>query len=301
MEQEFLDGLSGSVILLTPVRGPGGKAEDYRIDAASPEALDIAGRTGKELVGLRVLEAYPTVLGTELWDGYRSALETGTIWTGAPFEYEEIVAGIPRLSRFQVRAAPWGGRLVVSWERLDPWEREQRRNTLMQRLGNLGWADWDLATDTIIWSEQVYAIFGRDPGEGPMALEELPRHVPPEDLPALGANVRRLLGDGLPSTTPSASSHRLVRATYESSRRPSVTPRATRSRSTASSRTSPPPSTSNTNSSSGSSPQRPTAASSTPNATSRPACGTLCCPCRSSHCAWPASKSTSPTSPPTKA
>lgn len=124
MAQEFLEALSGSVTVLTPVRGRGGKVEDYRIDAASPDAVDIAGRTGKELVGLRVLEAYPTVLGTELWDGYRSALETGTVWTGAPFEYEEAVAGIPHLSRFQVRAVPSGGRLVVTWERLGPGERE---------------------------------------------------------------------------------------------------------------------------------------------------------------------------------
>ncbi|MGZ9928780.1 SpoIIE family protein phosphatase [Streptomyces sp. NC-S4] len=198
MAQEFLDALSGSVTLLTPVRGRGGNVEDYRIDAASPEAVDIAGRTGRELVGLRVLEAYPTVLGTELWDGYRSALETGTVWTGAPFEYEEIVAGIPRLSRFQLRAAPSGGRLVVSWVRLDAGEREQHRNRVMQRLGNLGWADWDLVTDTITWSEQVYTIFGRNPAEGPMTLEELPRHVPADDLPALGANVQRLLGEGRP-------------------------------------------------------------------------------------------------------
>lgn len=149
MAQEFLEALSGSVTVLTPVRGRGGKVEDYRIDAASPDAVDIAGRTGKELVGLRVLEAYPTVLGTELWDGYRSALETGTVWTGAPFEYEEAVAGIPHLSRFQVRAVPSGGRLVVTWERLGPGEREQRRDRIVQRLANLGWADWDLATNTI--------------------------------------------------------------------------------------------------------------------------------------------------------
>ncbi|MER7538386.1 SpoIIE family protein phosphatase [Streptomyces sp. NPDC097704] len=196
--QGFPDGPAGSVTVLTPVRGRGGEVEDYRIDAASPEAVDVAGRTGEELVGLRVLEAYPRVLGTELWDGCRSALETGTVWTGAPFEYEEIVAGTPRLSRFRARAVPSGGRLVVSWERLDPGEREQHRLTVMQRLGSLGWADWDLVTDTITWSEQVYTIFGRDPGEGPMTLEELPRHVPPEDLPALGASVQRLLGDGRP-------------------------------------------------------------------------------------------------------
>ena len=38
-----------------------------------------------------------------------------------------------------------------------------------QRLGDMGWAEWNLRTGESIWSDQVYAIFGRDPGEGPIA------------------------------------------------------------------------------------------------------------------------------------
>ncbi|MER6443880.1 SpoIIE family protein phosphatase [Streptomyces venezuelae] len=197
-QQEFLDGLAGSVIVLSPIRGPGGAVEDYVIDAASPGAVDVAGRTGKELVGMRVLQAYPTVAGTALWAGYQQALETGTVWVGKPFEYEEIAVGIPHHSRFQVQAAPWRGGLVVSWEQLDAGEREQHRLAVTERLGNLGWADWDLVTNTITWSEQVYAIFGRDVRDGPISLEELPRHVVGEDLPALGGTVQRLLGEGRP-------------------------------------------------------------------------------------------------------
>ncbi|RST06664.1 ANTAR domain-containing protein [Streptomyces sp. WAC07149] len=197
-QQELVQRLPGSVVVLTPLRGSAGEIEDYRIDSASPGALDIAGRTGKDLIGLHVLEAYPMVLGTDLWEGYGRALESGEVWVGEPFEYEEVVSGIPRLSRFHIQAQPWRGRLVVSWVRLDAGEREERRLAVMQRLGNLGWADWDLTTDTITWSEQVYTIFGRDRRNGPMTLEELPRHVPAEDLPALGHSVERLLGDGRP-------------------------------------------------------------------------------------------------------
>ncbi|MFJ9598260.1 SpoIIE family protein phosphatase [Streptomyces virginiae] len=197
-EREMLQRLPGSVVVLTPVRGPGGELEDYRIDSASQGAQDIAGRTGQDLVGVRVLEAYPMVLGTDLWDGYRRALESGEVWVGEPFEYEEVVAGVPRLSRFRIHAQPWRGRLVVSWLRMDAGEREERRLAVMQRLGNLGWADWDLTNDTITWSEQVYTIFGRDARDGPMTLEELPQHVLAADLPALGHNVERLLGDGRP-------------------------------------------------------------------------------------------------------
>ncbi|GAA4877430.1 PP2C family protein-serine/threonine phosphatase [Kitasatospora terrestris] len=196
--QEMLDALPGSVTFLLPVRDADGEVVDFRIAAASPEAVDIGGRRGGNLVGLSVVETYPTVVGTELWHGYLRALATGGRWEGEPFQYEEVLAGIPRLSRFAVRAAACRGGLVVSWARLDSGEREQRRLTVMQRLGGMGWADWDLVRDVITWSEQTYAVFDRDPELGPMTLEELPRHVLAEDLPALGETVQRLLGDGEP-------------------------------------------------------------------------------------------------------
>ncbi|MGW1068908.1 PP2C family protein-serine/threonine phosphatase [Streptomyces aureus] len=208
--QEMLDGLPGSVIYLLPVYATEGRVADFQIAAASPDAVDIGARRGKELVGLSVTETYPTVVGSELWEGYLQALGTGVRYEGEPFEYRETLAGIPRRSLFAVRAsACWQG-LVVSWVRLDSGEREQRRLAVMQRLGGMGWADWDLVQNTIAWSQEVYAIFGRDPSAGPMTLEELPAHVPADDLPALGEVVQRLLGDGEPIdhtfriTTPAA-------------------------------------------------------------------------------------------------
>jgi len=54
-----------------------------------------------------------------------------------------------------------------------------------QRLGNMGWAEWNLRTGSIIWSEQVYLIFGRDSGDGPLRLAELADQVEPADLAAL--------------------------------------------------------------------------------------------------------------------
>ncbi|MFJ4777646.1 SpoIIE family protein phosphatase [Streptomyces sp. NPDC088762] len=194
--QRVLDALSGPAVLLTPLRSHSGEVEDYRIDAAAPESVDVAGRKGKELVGRRVLETYPTVAATALWDGYLDTLATGTAYEGDPFTYEEVTAGVPQRSVYSVRASRLGDRLVVSWIRHDTSERETRRLTDLQRLGNLGWAGWNLVTDTITWSDQVYAIFDRDPALGPMRLEELPEHLVPEDLPKLGAAVRSLLGDG---------------------------------------------------------------------------------------------------------
>lgn len=57
-----------------------------------------------------------------------------------------------------------------------------------ERLGDLGWAEWHLHSGESTWSEHAYAIFGRDPGEGPIGLRDLVGHVEPQD---------RALVDGL--------------------------------------------------------------------------------------------------------
>ncbi|MER6217680.1 SpoIIE family protein phosphatase [Streptomyces sp. NPDC001674] len=194
--QQVFDVLAGPAVLLSPVRSADGSVEDFRIDAAAADSVDVAGRRGKELVGRMILETYPTVAGSPLWEGYLDTLATGTVYEGLPFTYEEAAAGVPRRSVYSVRANRLGDRLVVSWIRHDTSDHEVRRLADLQRLGNLGWASWNLTSDTITWSEQVYTVFRRDPALGPMTLEELPSHVLPEDLPGLGRAVQRLLEDG---------------------------------------------------------------------------------------------------------
>ncbi|MGW0389991.1 SpoIIE family protein phosphatase [Streptomyces sp. NPDC003042] len=194
--QTVMDALCAPAILLTPLRSRTGEIEDYRIDAATPMSVDAAGRSGKELIGRRILETYPTVAGTPLWEGYLDTLTTGTLYESEPFTYHEVIAGVPSESSYSVRVTRLGSRLVVSWTQHDATEREARRLADMQRLGHLGWAGWNLATHAIAWSEHLYAIFDRDPADGPMALDELPLHPVAEDRPRLGAAVRRLLDDG---------------------------------------------------------------------------------------------------------
>ncbi|MDQ0994374.1 SpoIIE family protein phosphatase [Streptomyces sp. V3I7] len=194
--QRIFDALPGPAALLTPLRSPTGEVEDFRIDAAAPESVDVAGRRGKELVGRRLLETYPTMAGTPVWDGYLKTLATGTASESGPFTYEQVSAGAPRRSTYSVRASRLADRLVVSWICHDTAEREARRLADMQRLGNLGWVSWNLVTDRVTWSDQVYTILGRARAHGPMPLDELPGLVVPDDLPRLGTAVRRLLDDG---------------------------------------------------------------------------------------------------------
>lgn len=62
----------------------------------------------------------------------------------------------------------------------------------------VGSAEWNLLTDEVSWSEQLYAIFGRTAEDGPLSLDELPSWVLPDDQPALTGAVTDCLVDSRP-------------------------------------------------------------------------------------------------------
>ncbi|MGV9775173.1 PP2C family protein-serine/threonine phosphatase [Streptosporangium sp. NPDC003464] len=62
-----------------------------------------------------------------------------------------------------------------------------------ERLGNLGWAEWNLQTGESVWSERAYAIFGRDPGDGPIHLRDLTAHVEAADRADLDRLLRAVM------------------------------------------------------------------------------------------------------------
>ncbi|MEU2060431.1 SpoIIE family protein phosphatase [Streptomyces sp. NPDC013455] len=194
--QAVFDALPGAAILLTPLRSAAGEVEDYRIDAATPEAVDVFGRTGRSMVGKHILESYPSVAGEPLWHGYLRALETGVPFEGEPFAYQDSTGDVPVTATYSVRAAPLGEGLVVTWLRHDSTELQEQRLADVQRLGNLGWANWNLITEEISWAAQTFAVLGRKPGQRPVRLERLPDLALPEDQGALAHAIARLVADG---------------------------------------------------------------------------------------------------------
>lgn len=64
--------------------------------------------------------------------------------------------------------------------------------------GRVGSAEWNLLTDEVTWSDELFRIFGRTPPDGPLSLDELPSWVWSEDQGALTAAVTDCLVDGRP-------------------------------------------------------------------------------------------------------
>ncbi|MGA5895484.1 SpoIIE family protein phosphatase [Streptomyces venetus] len=194
--QALFEALPVAAMLLTPLRAASGAAEDFRVEAATAQVGDLLGRTGEEPAGRRLLEFRPALVAEPLWRGCLHVLATGQRYEGEPFAHEEVVAGVAELFTYTAQVAPLGDALVVSWIRHGSSDRQEQRLADIQRLGNLGWANWNLATREASWSTQVFTIVGRDSARGPVPLDEMPELALPEDTPALTRAVNELGQEG---------------------------------------------------------------------------------------------------------
>jgi serine phosphatase RsbU (regulator of sigma subunit) len=182
MTQRMLDALPGATALLSPVRDDSGRLIDLICTAVSPEATTADGRRGPQLLGLRVAEHFPQSVTSDRWATYQGVLDTGRPAALGPFRYGD--------GRFCVRAHRLGDGLLASWSRHDAPAGEAERIASTERLGNLGWGEWDLVSGEVHWSDQLYRIYERDPALGPLGIEEAAALTVADDLPLRVAAAR---------------------------------------------------------------------------------------------------------------
>ncbi|WP_432928069.1 SpoIIE family protein phosphatase [Microbispora sp. CA-135349] len=223
--QAMLDAAPIQGAWVVPIRDQAGVILDFEVLAASPEARDIHNRTGKELVGLRTLEAYPGIAGSALWDAYLRVMETGEVEDVDPYVHREDGDDVPQLSTYGVHLARLQGGLLTSWVRHDRHDREERLSARLlhtERLGHLGWGHWSLITGEAEWSDQLYVIHRRDPAEGPFALEHYREIAHPDDVTVVEHALTTLTSTGGPHEFEIrirvGDEYRHIRATAEVSR-----------------------------------------------------------------------------------
>ena len=67
-----------------------------------------------------------------------------------------------------------------------------------QELARIGRWDWDLATGTVTWSDEMFRIHGALPGAYEVSFEKAVELVAPEDRQRIEENIRSALGDAHP-------------------------------------------------------------------------------------------------------
>jgi PAS domain S-box-containing protein len=80
-----------------------------------------------------------------------------------------------------------------------------------QRITHVGYWEWDLATDCLIWSDETYRIFGLGPQERPMNVDALRDMIHPEDRDRVFREKEQIITSGVWYDV----EHRIVRPSGE--------------------------------------------------------------------------------------
>lgn len=181
--QQVLTTMTGNSSVVVPVRGSTGEVQDYVFVAVSPSAVDLAGRGGPELIGRRASEVYPTMVGGPVWQAWDAVLADGVPREVGPVPFEENHDQASVQHSVIVRVNPVGQGLLSNWVRQEEEARLSERIAQTERLGSLGWGEWDLLTGSVVWSRELYRIYERDPADGPLPQEQAQALRLPEDEP----------------------------------------------------------------------------------------------------------------------
>src|SRR5262245_321661 len=103
--------------LLQPVRDDDGRVVDFVIEYASVDVPDMAGLARAEQIGRRLLDTYPHLGKSGVFDAYRQVLETGEPWARGAQQETVVLDGAPTVVTVRRRAIRYGGGLLVTWHR----------------------------------------------------------------------------------------------------------------------------------------------------------------------------------------
>ena len=74
--------------------------------------------------------------------------------------------------------------------------RVERQLALAQAITHIGSWDWEIATNELTWSDELYRIYGLEPGEGEVSFAAFLARLLPEDCPRVERDVGAALQRG---------------------------------------------------------------------------------------------------------
>ncbi len=182
----LLDDLSEPVLVLKAITGADSQVTDFSIEHVSPDYRDPDGRTGADLTGLTLLEAFPASV---------SGLFTRAVQVLADGTSQQLPG------REELRVARFYDGVIVSWRD----EPSAGQTTVLlehaQRVGRLGGWEENLVNGTVLWTDSAFGLFGLTPRPGAeIPLADLHNYVMAADRPEVKLMQQRLLERGEAAT-----------------------------------------------------------------------------------------------------
>ena len=89
------------------------------------------------------------------------------------------------------RSAPAPRRRLVSREELETKERQLRE---AQAVAHIGSWEWNVVTDTVTWSDELYRLFGLEPDSRPITFATYLGWIHPDDRTRVRRAVEQEIG-----------------------------------------------------------------------------------------------------------
>ncbi|POM23750.1 Phosphoserine phosphatase RsbU [Actinomadura rubteroloni] len=178
-----LDATLDSAAHLVPVRRDDGRVYDFLYADLNDTARDLFGRGADELRGRRLLRMDPGTALSGLFDAFVNVLEKGEAFHGGPLVYSTAQEGVSKSSRMTVRVVRVPTGICQTWRYHFEEDRARRRLNRVERLGRLGFGEWDLISGEVEWSTQMAANYGVSVSEAPPSPGDLAKVVAPADIP----------------------------------------------------------------------------------------------------------------------
>jgi PAS domain S-box-containing protein len=176
---------------------------DARIELANPTVGEVLQRPVEDLRGRTIREVYPLRDAEDVLERLRLARD------GRDVTYEAS-RDLPTGRRTIVgQILPIGdGRVVVFTRDLSSEREAARRVEQMERVAGMGVYHWNARDGCISWSDELYRIFGYEPGEVTITLDRFFAHVHPDDR----EEQRRLTARARDEAVTVTTTFRLLRA-----------------------------------------------------------------------------------------
>lgn len=173
---------------------------DWRYLYLNQSAAIHGRRPAKELIGRTMMEAYPGIETTSLFQILTECMERRLAK-----RFENLFAYPDgSLGWFELSVQPAEeGLFILSWDITERKQAEQQRARLAERLNlatrasQIGIWDWDIQKNILVWDEQMYALYGLQPGEFGGAYEAWLNGVHPDDRESSNlVSARAVRGEG---------------------------------------------------------------------------------------------------------
>jgi PAS domain S-box-containing protein len=153
--------------------------------------------------------------GSDLFAAYVQVVETGVPVHLETVAYQHLVGGDEGGERtFAVQVSKFDDGLIVAARDVTARERaleslrvSEARLAEAQRIARLGSWDWESSTGAIAWSEEMYRIYGVEPGHEARTLDETIEYCTPETRD----EVRRAMLAGTRDGSPFSLEQKIVR------------------------------------------------------------------------------------------